>query len=91
MSNKEKSMTVSYKAIASEGLGEDFRKLRTKGTNVSEKMAKIILKIPGVALQIGANVGSAVAHRKPEASLATIPDVINFYHTSKGFHQGKFV
>ena len=54
-------------------------------------MAKNVLKNPGRALEIGANVGSAFASRSPKAALSSLPQVINFYHTGKGLYLGKFV
>ena len=54
-------------------------------------MAKNVLKNPGRALEIGANVGSAFATRSPKAALSSLPEVINFYHTGKGLYIGNFV
>ena len=84
-------MTVSDNTIKAEGLGDFFKNLGKKGLNVSKKMAKNVLKNPGTALEIGANVGSAFASRNPKAALTSLPEVINFYHTGKGLYLGKFV
>ena len=46
-------------------------------------MAKNVLKNPGRALEIGANVGTAFAFRSPRAALSTLLEVISFYHTEK--------
>ena len=54
-------------------------------------MAKKVLRNPGRALEIGANVGSAFATRSPKAALSSLPEVINFYHTGKGLYLGKLV
>ena len=54
-------------------------------------MAENVLKNPGRALEIGANVGTAFASRSPKAALSSLPEVINFYHTGKGPCLGKFV
>ena len=89
--NRKKSMTVSDNTIKAEGLGDFFKNLGKKGLNVSKKMAKNVLKNPGRALEIGANVGSAFASRNPKAALTSLPEVINFYHTGKGLYLGKFV
>ena len=89
--NRKKSMTVSDNTIKAEGLGDFFKNLGKKGLNVSKKMAKNVLKNPGRALEIGANVGSAFASRNPKAALTSLPEVINFYHTGKGVYLGKFV
>ena len=89
--NRKKSMIVSDSNIQAEGLGDFFKNLGTKGLNVSKKMAKNVLKNPGRALEIGANVGTAFATRSPKAALSSLPEVINFYHTGKGLYLGKFV
>ena len=89
--NRKKSMTVSDNTIKAEGLGDFFKNLGKKGLNVSKKMAKNVLKNPGRALEIGANVGSAFASRNPKAALTSLPEVINFYHTGRGLYLGKFV
>ena len=84
-------MIVSDNTIQAEGLGDFFKNLGKKGLNVSKKMAKNVLKNPGRALEIGANVGTAFASRNPKAALTSLPEVINFYHTGKGLYLGKFV
>ena len=67
-----------------------FKNLGKKGLNVSKKMAKNVLKNPGRALEIGANVGTAFASRNPKAALTSLPEVINFYHTGKGLYLPRF-
>ena len=89
--NRKKSMIVSDNTIQAEGLGDFFKNLGKKGLNVSKRMAKNVLKNPGRALEIGANVGTAFASRNPKAALTSLPEVINFYHTGKGLYLGKFV
>ena len=84
-------MIVSDNTIQAEGLGDFFKNLGEKGLNVSKKMAKNVLKNPGRALEVGANVGTAFASRNPKAALTSLPEVINFYHTGKGLYLGKFV
>ena len=54
-------MIVSKNTTKAEDLVDSFKKMGKKGLNVSKAMAKIVLKKPGRALQIGANVGSAFA------------------------------
>ena len=53
-------------------------------------MAKNVLKNPGRALEIGANVGTAFASRNPKTALTSLPEVINFYHTGKGLYLPRF-
>ena len=91
ISNRKKSMIVSDNVIQAEGLVDFFKNLGKKRLNVSKKMAKNVLKNPGRALEIGANVGSAFASRRPKAALSSLPEVINFYHTGKGLYLGKFL
>ena len=47
-------------------------------------MAKNVLKDSGRALEIGADVGNAIASQNPKAALSSLLKVINFYHTGKG-------
>ena len=47
-------------------------------------MAKYVLRNPGRALEIGSNVGSAFASGIPKATLSSLPEAINFYHTGRG-------
>ena len=54
-------------------------------------MAKNVLKNPGRALEIGANVGTAFASRSPKAASSSLPEVLKFCHTGKGLYLGKFV
>ena len=84
-------MTVSDKSIQAEGLGDFFNNLGTKRLNVSKKMAKNVIKNPGRALDITANIATAAASRNPENVLSTLPEVINFYHTGKSLYLGKFL
>ena len=55
-----------------------------------KRWQKNVLKDPGKALEIGANVGTAFASRSPKAALSSLPEVINFYHTMKGLYLVKF-
>ena len=88
--NRKKSMIVSDNVNQAEGLGDFFKNLGKKGLNVSKKMAKNVLKNPGRALEIGANVGTAFASRNPKAALTSLPEVINFYHNGKGLYLPRF-
>ena len=74
-------MPVSDNTIVAKGLKEFFETFGKKGLNVSQKVAKSVLKIPGRTL------GSL----SPKAALSSLPEVINFYHTGKGLYLGKFV
>ena len=44
-------------------------------------MVKDVLRNPGGALEIGANVGSAFASRSPKVALLSLLELMNFYHT----------
>ena len=89
--NRKKSMLVSDNTIKAEGLGKFFKNLGKASAKAGKKLATNVLKNPGRALEIGANIGSAAVSRNPKAALSTIPDVIKFYHTGKGLYLGKFV
>ena len=78
-------MTVSDKTIKTEGLGSFFGNLGRISAKAGKKLATNALKNPGRFLEIGANVATAAASRNPKAALSTLPKVIDFYHTDKGF------
>ena len=89
--NRKKSMTVSDNTIKAEGLSSFFKNLGKISAKAGKKLATNVLKNPGRALEIGANVATAAASRNPKAALSTLPEVIIFYHTGKGLYLGKFV
>ena len=89
--NRKKSMTVSDNTIKAEGLGSFFKNLGKVSAKAGKKLATNVLKNPGRALEIGANIATAAATKSPKAALSTLPEVINFYHTGKGIYLGKFV
>ena len=89
--NRKKSMLVSDNTIQAEGLGKFFKNLGKASAKAGKKLATNVLKNPGRALEIGANLATAVATKSPKAALSTLPEVINFYHTGKGLYLGKFV
>ena len=89
--DRKKSMIVSDSVIQAEGLGSFFKNLGKVSTKAGKKLAKNVLKNPGRALEIGANIATAAATKSPKAALSTLPEVINFYHTGKGLYLGKFV
>ena len=88
---RKKSMFVSDNTIQAEGLGDFFKKLGKVSGKAAKKLATNALKNPSRFLEIGANVAAATASRNPKAALSALPEVINFYHTGKGLHLGKFV
>ena len=77
--------------MVAEGLGDFFKNIGTKGLNASKKMAKNVLKNPGRALDIIANIATPAASRNPKAVLTTLPELITFYTTGRGLNLGKFV
>ena len=89
--DRKKSMIVSDNVIQAEGLGNFFKNLGKLSARAGKKLATNVLKNPGRALEIGANVATAAATKSPKAALSTLPEVINFYHTGKGLYLGKFV
>ena len=76
--DRKKSMTVSDNTIKAEGLGSVFKNLGKISAKAGKKLATNILKNPGRALKIGANVATAAASRNPKAALSTLPEVIIF-------------
>ena len=54
-------------------------------------MAENVLKNPGRALELGANVARAFASRNPKGVLSSVPEVISFYHTGEKLFLGWFV
>ena len=88
--DRKKSMIVSDSVIQAESLGSFFKNLGKVSAKAGKKLAKNVLKNPGRALEIGANIATAAATKSPKAALSTLPEVINFYHTGKGLYLGKF-
>ena len=88
---EKKSMIVSDNTIKAEGLGNFFKNLGKVSANAGKKLATNIFKNPGRALEVGANICTALATKSPKAALSTLLEVINFYHTGKGVYLGKFV
>ena len=88
--NRKKSMIVSDNTIKAEGLGSFFKNLGRISSKAGKKLATNVLKNPGRALEIGANIATAAATKNPKAALSTLPEVINFYHTGKGLYLPRF-
>ena len=88
---EKKSLSVSDNTIKPEALGRFFKNLGKFSPKAGKKLATSVLKNLRRALEIGANVATAAASRRPKEALSTLPEVINFYHTGKGFSLGKFV
>ena len=82
-------MTLSDNTIRAEGFADFFQNLGKNSVEVGKELAKNVLKDPGRALELGANVGSAFASRSPKTTLSSIPQFINFFHTGKSSYFGK--
>ena len=54
-------------------------------------MAKNVLSNPKRALDLTANIATAVASKNSKQALSTLPELITFYNTGKGLYLGKFV
>ena len=78
-------MTVNNKTIQAEGLGSFFKKLGRLSAKAGKELATNVLKNPGRALDITANIATAAASRNPKAALSSLPEVNIVYHTGKGF------
>ena len=89
--NRKKSMIVTDNTIKAEGLSSFFKNLGKLSAKAGKKLATNILKNPGRALEISANVASAAASRNPKNVLSTLPEVINFYHKGRGVYLGKSI
>ena len=89
--DKRKSMIVSDNLIQAEGLGDFFKNLGKVSSKAAKKLARNALKNPSRFPEIGGNVATAAVSKNPKAALSALPEVINFYHTGKGFYLGKFV
>ena len=79
------SLIVSDQTINGEGLGNFFKHLVSAAKNVGKK----ILKNPGRALEIAANIGTAAASKNPKLIAEIAPDIIKFFHQGKGLYLGK--
>ena len=89
--NRKKSMIVTDNTIKAEGLSSFFKNLGKLSAKAGKKLATNVLKNPGGALEIRANVATAAARRNPKNVLSTLPEVINFYHKGRGVYLGKFI
>ena len=69
---RNNSRTVSDNTKQAVVLRDFFAILDKKGLGVSKKMAKNVSKFPGRALDIGANVGSAIDSRSRKAALSSL-------------------
>ena len=86
-----KSMIVSDNTIKAEGLDSFFKNLGKISAKAGKKLATNAFKNPARLLEIGANIALAAASRNPKATLSTLPEVTNFFHTGKCLYLGKFV
>ena len=86
---RNKSLIVSDQTINGEGLGDFFKHLGKATTKAAKNVGKKILKNPGRALEIAANIGTAAASKNPRIIAATAPDIIEFVHQGKGLYLGK--
>ena len=82
---RKKSLIVSDQTIQAEGLGNFLPSLGKAAKNVGKK----IIKIPGAALELAANIGTAAASKRTKPIAATAPDVIKFVIQGRGFYLGK--
>ena len=81
--NKRAKMIVSDNTIEAGGLGDYFKLLGKSSVKLGKNVAKNTLKNPGRAVDITANVVTAVASRNPKSALSTLHEVINFIMQEK--------
>ena len=55
------------------------------------KRQKNLLSNPGRALDLTAKIATAAVSKNAKQDLSTLPELITFYNTGKGFYLGKFV
>ena len=89
--NRKESITVTDNTIQAERLVSFFKNLGKISAKAVKKLANNALKNPGRFLEICANVATAPASRNLKATLSTLLEVNNFYHTGNGLYLGKFV
>ena len=81
-------MIVSDNVIQAEGLGTFFKNLGKISSKAGKKVAKNVLSNPGRALDLTAKIATAAASRDSKQALSTLPELITFYNTGKGFYLG---
>ena len=79
--SERKSTTVSDYTIQTENLGDFFKNIGKKGFNVSQKMARNVIKNPGGAVDITAKIATAAASRNPKNEMSTLSELKTFYYT----------
>ena len=84
--NRKKSMIVSDDIIQAEGLGSFFKNLGKISSKAGKKLATNVLKNPARALEIGANIGTAMVSKNPRTALSTLPELLTFYNTGGGLY-----
>ena len=84
-------MTISDNTKKAKNRGDFLKNLGKKGLNVSRKLAKNVLSNPGRALVLTAKIARAAVSKNSKQSLSTLPELITFHNTGKGFYFGKFV
>ena len=83
-------MTVSGYTLKTESLGIFLKNLAKISVKAGKNLTSNILKDPGRALEIGANIATAAASRNLKAALLTLPEVGKFYHKDRVVYLGKF-
>ena len=84
-------MTVIDNTVKAEGLGSFYKNLVRRSVKAGRKIAIIVLKNRERALEITSNIATAAATRNSKDVISTLPEVINIFHTGRGFYLGKFV
>ena len=84
-------MTDYGNVIKSGVLGTFFKNLGRISAKAGKKLTTNVLKKPGRALEVTPKIATAAASGCRKVALSRLPEMINFYHTGKGFYLGKFV
>ena len=88
---ENKSTTVSDSTIPAERFSDFFKNLIKKIPNASKKWQKNVLKNPGRALAITANITRAAVTRNSKSVISTLPELITLCNAGKELYLGKFV
>ena len=78
-------MAVSDDTIKAEGFRHLFKFIGKASAKAGKNLATNVVKNPRRVPELQAKTGAAAVSTNPKAGLSTVPDVITFYHTGKGF------
>ena len=83
-------MIVGDKSTQAEELCGFSNNLGRISAKTGKKLTTNVLKKPSRALELSSNLATAAATKSLKVALSSLPEVISFYHTSKGLYLGNF-